>query len=38
MVHVLVLDGEGFDVLDLCMLLVKASSLLLTSLVVRGRP
>lgn len=38
MVHVLVFDGEGFDVLDLYMLLVKASSPLLTSLLVRGRP
>jgi hypothetical protein len=37
MVHVLVFDGEGFDALDLYMLLVKASSPLLTSLVVGGR-
>jgi len=37
MLHVLVFDGEGFDVLDLHMLLVKASSPLLISLVVGGR-
>jgi len=38
MVHVLVFDAEGFDILDLYMLLVTASSPLLTSLLVGGRP